>query len=146
MPATQSAPSKARHSELFPKGRSSTRHPSRQSPWPTRPGDLSRLTSRRQGLPSGGRYEKDQQNAVVPARRPSTLRKFFGAFSLERSFTLLGFVVAALMISLFGLDLACGWPFRRASSLFDATFTVAGVALAYLSWDVFWDQVRRRTR
>ena len=94
------------------------------------------------------RQAKDDQeltsNAAV--RRPPAWRQFLNSFSLERSFTVLGFVVAVLLVSVFGVDLACGWPFRHASSLFDASSVFCGAALAYLSWDVFWEQVRGLTR
>jgi hypothetical protein len=79
-------------------------------------------------------------------RRASVLTEFFSSISVERSFTLLAFVVAGLVISLFGLDLAIGWPFRRVSLLFDTASAVCGAGLAYLSWDVFQDQVRGKTR
>src|SRR5688572_29383013 len=62
-----------------------------------------------------------------------------GSFSLEKSFTLLGFLVAAFLIAAFGSDLLFGWPFLRASLLFDVNCVVCGTALAYLSWDVLQD-------
>jgi len=94
------------------------------------------------------RQAKDVQelSSNAKVRRPPAWRQFLSSFSLERSFTVLGFVVAVLLISVFGVDLACGRPFRHASSLFDASSVICGAALAYLSWDVFWEQVRGLTR
>jgi hypothetical protein len=74
------------------------------------------------------------------------MQQFFASSSLERSFTLLGFFVAVFAISVFGFDLACGWPFRRASLLFDVTSTICGSVLLLLCWDVFREQVKGLTR
>jgi hypothetical protein len=102
--------------------------------------------SLKKGLRPSSRLAAEKQNAVASARRTAALAEFFSSISLERSFTLLAFVVAALVISLFGLDLAFGWPFRRASVLFDTASTFGGAGLVYLSWDVFLVQVRGKTR
>ena len=72
------------------------------------------------------------------SRRATAVR-----FSLERLFTGLGFAIALGLVAAFGLDLAFAWPFWRASVLFDAAFVVCGIALAYLSWNVHRDQLRR---
>jgi hypothetical protein len=64
------------------------------------------------------------------------------AFILEKGFTLLGFLVAAFLVLVFGADLAFGWPFLQASLLYDVNCVVCGIALAYLSWDVLRDQLR----
>ena len=50
-----------------------------------------------------------------------------------------GFTVAALLVVLFGVDLALGWPFQRASILFDSMSAVSGVVLGYLSWNTLKD-------
>ncbi len=74
--------------------------------------------------------------------RRSSVRLFLESFSLVKSFTLLGFFVAAMHVVVFGLDLALAWPLQRASVPFDAICVVCGLMLTYLSWDTFRDQVR----
>lgn len=101
---------------------------------------------RRATIVSPPARDEQELSFKTEVRRRTAWRQFLNAFSLERSFTVLGFVVAVLLISVFGLDLACGWPFRHASSLFDASSVICGATLAYLSWDVFWEQVRGLTR
>ncbi len=81
-------------------------------------------------------------SAIRAVRKKSSLGLFFGSFSFVKCFTLFGFVVAAVHIVLFGLDLAVAWPLQRASILYDINSVICGVALACLSWGVFRDQVR----
>ncbi|MCL4193241.1 MAG: hypothetical protein KJZ87_16005 [Thermoguttaceae bacterium] len=54
---------------------------------------------------------------------------------------LLGLVVAALLLIVFGLDLAAGVPFRGYSKLMDIGFIIAAVMLAYLAWTTYREQV-----
>jgi len=42
-------------------------------------------------------------------------------------------VIAALMFLIFGLDLALGFPFSRASVVMDIGFVVCGAALGFAS-------------
>src|SRR5437868_1879596 len=107
---------------------------------------LPSVQRRRASIVSRQGKEEQELSFTAEVRRPTVLRQFLSSFSLERSFTVLGFVVAVLLISVFGVDLVWGWPFRHASSLFDASSVFCGAALAYLSWDVFWEQVRGLTR
>jgi hypothetical protein len=88
-------------------------------PWPASPPQVKRTVS-------------------VPPVRPG----FLASFSVEKGFTLLGFLVAAFLVLVFGADLAFGWPFLQASLLYDVNSVVCGIALAYLSWDVLRDQLR----
>ncbi len=46
-----------------------------------------------------------------------------------------GMVAAALLVLLFGLDLATGAPFGGANSFIDIAFVVGGLILGYMSWD-----------
>jgi hypothetical protein len=66
----------------------------------------------------------------------------FEGFSLVKTFTLFGFVVASLFMLVFGLDLALAWPFQRASVSFDIINVLCGAALAYLSWNA-WGDLRK---
>jgi hypothetical protein len=109
--------------------------------WPVQAGDRPGVSLKRRTSPSHSSNEQLPPSDFV-VRRPSAMQQFFASFSLERSFTLLGFIVAVVVVSFFGLDLACGWPFRRASLLFDTTSTICGALLLLLCWDVFREQVR----
>ena len=146
MSPVQSAPVKERRSDFTSKRIGSPLSGAPRLPWPVRQGDRPLPVSLKKGSRPIGRPAAEKQNAVAAARRSSALAEFFSSISLERSFILIAFVVAALVMSLFGLDLALGWPFRRASLLFDTTSMVCGAGLAYLSWDVFLDQVRGKAR
>lgn len=53
---------------------------------------------------------------------------------MPRILTILGLVVAVLLLLVFGLDLALGMPFGKVSITMDVLFLVCGVALAYMSW------------
>ena len=75
-------------------------------------------------------------------RRKSRLGKFFSGFTLEKSFTILSFLVASGLIVLCSLDLAFAWPWMHASLLFDWTYLGVGIAMLWLTWDVFNDQSR----
>ena len=72
------------------------------------------------------------------ARRAST-RGTRGEFSFVKALTLSGFVVATLLVLVFGLDLLLAWPFQRASWSFDLINVACGAALAYLSWNTWRD-------
>jgi hypothetical protein len=148
MQVTQLRPSNRGQSERFPKSSSTTRGIDGAQLWPTRAGDRLHTLVRRRRRALSNRSEDDKQspNFGSDVRRPTALQQFFASFSLERSFTLFGFMVAVILMSFFGLDLACGWPFRRASVLFDVTSTVCGAVLGFLCWDVFWEQVKGQTR
>jgi len=50
-----------------------------------------------------------------------------------------GFVVAGLLLLLFGLDLAVKWPFDQASMVWDIMCVVCASILAYLSWNALRD-------
>ena len=60
-------------------------------------------------------------------------------FSLEHVFVYFSYVVAALLATVFGLDLLTGIPFIRASVLFDVTNVICGLTLGYLSWNTHRD-------
>ncbi len=74
-----------------------------------------------------------------PRPRRSPWYRVWDAFSLEKAFVIFGFSVALIMVLLFGLDLATGLPFWRASTLWDATAVICGLVLGYLSWDTWRD-------
>jgi len=53
---------------------------------------------------------------------------------MPRALSISGIVVAILLILVFGLDLALGFPFSKASKTMDVGFLVAALALGYLGW------------
>jgi hypothetical protein len=53
---------------------------------------------------------------------------------------LVGTVVAALLVLVFGFDLALGFPFNRASLTMDIGILVCAVGLGYASWTTFQEQ------
>jgi hypothetical protein len=54
--------------------------------------------------------------------------------------SMLGGVVAALLLLVFALDLALGIPFSGASKVMDVGFIICALILAYLSWSTFREQ------
>ena len=64
-----------------------------------------------------------------------------GVASMPKAFCILGMAVSALLVILFGLDLAIGVPFSGRSSSMDIGFLVSSGILAYLSWSTFREQV-----
>ena len=51
-----------------------------------------------------------------------------------------GGVVAALLLLVFGLDLAIGLPFGGYSPVMNGAFIVCSAVLGYLSWATFREQ------
>jgi hypothetical protein len=106
---------------------------------PTRPGG-------RPAMPAGrvaGVARHIRPARPVALRTPTIPPRQNSPFLLEKAFTLLGFAVAFFLVVIFGLDLATAWPLDRASVLFDTTSVLCGTILAYLSYDVLCDQLRR---
>ncbi len=64
-----------------------------------------------------------------------------GTAAMPKVLCLLGLVVAALLLIVFGLDLAARVPFRGYSKLMDIGFIIAAVMLAYLAWMTYREQV-----
>jgi hypothetical protein len=135
-------------SETFPKGNSTNHRTGRTDLWPARSGDgpypLFRIG--RRALSNRSEVNRQSPDFGYYVQRRSVLQQFLASFSLERAFTLFGFTVVAILISVFGLDLVCGWPFRRASILFDSTSTICGAMLLFLCWGVFTEQAKGLTR
>ena len=64
-----------------------------------------------------------------------------GIASMPKALCILGMVVSALTLLLFGLDLATGIPFGGVKPVMNIVFVVSSVILAYLSWSTFREQV-----
>jgi len=59
---------------------------------------------------------------------------------MPKALTISGMVVAALLLLLFGLDMAFGFPFNKANPArwkVDVVFVISAGILAYLSWSTF---------
>ncbi len=61
---------------------------------------------------------------------------------MPKALCIFGMVIAALMLLIFGLDLALGFPFRAANRwLFDFPLVLCSLCLGYLSWITYREQV-----
>ena len=56
---------------------------------------------------------------------------------MAKGLTIVSIVVAILLLALFGLDLAIGVPFRKASILMDIAFVISALGLGIISWTTF---------
>jgi len=56
---------------------------------------------------------------------------------MSKALTIAGLIVSALLLLLFGLDLALGIPFGKPSLTMDIGFLICGLALAYMSWTTY---------
>lgn len=55
---------------------------------------------------------------------------------MAKGLTIMSIVVAILIAALFGLDLAIGIPFSRASLATDIVFLICSLLLGLMSWGV----------
>ena len=60
---------------------------------------------------------------------------------MPKALCILGMVVSILLIVLFGMDAAMGFPFRGIGMVWSITFIIGASLLAYLSWATFRQQV-----
>jgi NADH:ubiquinone oxidoreductase subunit 6 (subunit J) len=51
-----------------------------------------------------------------------------------------GYVVAALLVLIFGMDLATGIPFKRSGVPWDVGAIICALLLVYLSWSTMREQ------
>jgi hypothetical protein len=56
---------------------------------------------------------------------------------MAKGFAIFGFVVAIVLLLVFGLDLAVKIPFDRISWITDTLFVLASLALGAVSWMTF---------
>ena len=59
---------------------------------------------------------------------------------MPKALCIVGMVVAGLLAILFGLDLAIGIPFGKASVVMSIGFLVCAAILGYVSWATFREQ------
>ncbi|MEE8452199.1 MAG: hypothetical protein V3R99_09800 [Thermoguttaceae bacterium] len=60
---------------------------------------------------------------------------------MSKALCYIGIGVAGLLLLVFGLDLAIGVPFNKASLVMDIGFVVCSAVLGYLSWTTLREQV-----
>ena len=60
---------------------------------------------------------------------------------MPKVMTIIGLVVAGLIALVFVVDLALGFPFKRASMLMDVSFLICALLLAYMSWSTMKEQI-----
>jgi hypothetical protein len=60
---------------------------------------------------------------------------------MPKALTISGMIVAVLFLILFGLDLALGLPFGKASLKMDIAFVICALLLGFLSWTTFREQL-----
>jgi multisubunit Na+/H+ antiporter MnhB subunit len=60
---------------------------------------------------------------------------------MSKALCVVGAVVAILLLLMFGLDLAVKFPFDRINWLMDVGFIFCSLALGYMSWSSFMDQL-----
>jgi hypothetical protein len=60
---------------------------------------------------------------------------------MPKALCVFGIVVAAVLLLVFGLDLATGFPFGRVSTIMDIGFVVCSLVVGYLSWATLREQV-----
>jgi hypothetical protein len=56
---------------------------------------------------------------------------------MPKVLTISGMVVAGLLVLMFGLDLAIGVPFGKASLKMDMAILICAAALGYMSWSTY---------
>ena len=59
---------------------------------------------------------------------------------MPKALCLVGTVVAALLLLVFGFDLALGFPFHRASLTMDIGILLCAIGLGYVSWTTLKEQ------
>ncbi len=59
---------------------------------------------------------------------------------MPKALCLVGTVVAVLLLLVFGLDLAVGFPFHRLSLTMDVGSLFCSVGLGYMSWTTLREQ------
>jgi hypothetical protein len=60
---------------------------------------------------------------------------------MAKALCILGIAISALILIVFGLDLATGTPFNKANMLMDIGFVICSGVLGYLSWTTLREQV-----
>ena len=83
-----------------------------------------------------------RQIASRPRSKSAFAQFFSSPFGIEKTFTVLSFLLSTSLLVFCCLDLTIAWPWRQASRLFDWGFLVCGLVLLGMTFDVFRDQTR----
>lgn len=59
---------------------------------------------------------------------------------MPKALCIFGMAASVLLLVLFGLDLATGFPFGREAATMDGGFVIAAGILGYLSWSTMREQ------
>jgi hypothetical protein len=59
---------------------------------------------------------------------------------MPKALCLVGAIIAILLLLIFGLDFAAGFPFGRVSVPMDIVFLLCALVLGYLSWTTLMEQ------
>ena len=59
---------------------------------------------------------------------------------MPKALCIFGLIVSVLVLLVFGIDVAIGFPFQKASMAMDITFLVAAAMLGYMSWSAMREQ------
>ncbi|HPM84882.1 MAG TPA: hypothetical protein PLF81_29470 [Candidatus Anammoximicrobium sp.] len=78
-----------------------------------------------------------QTRLLSPVRQRQS--GFWSEFSAAQPLLVFSFLLGVMFTVLFGLDLCTGWLFWRASVLMDVSFTLCGLGLILLCWNVYRD-------
>jgi uncharacterized membrane protein YwaF len=60
---------------------------------------------------------------------------------MPKVLTIIAMVIAGLVLLIFALDAAIGVPFKKASLMMDIGFIICALALGYLSWTTYREQL-----
>ncbi len=53
---------------------------------------------------------------------------------MSKALCILGLAISALLLAIFGLDLATGFPFDGENTVMDIGYIIAAATLGFLSW------------
>jgi len=59
---------------------------------------------------------------------------------MPKALSIVGMLVAGLLILVFALDLALGLPFSKAAPVMDVGLIIGGAILLYLGWSAYREQ------
>ena len=60
---------------------------------------------------------------------------------MPKALCIFGMAASAVLLIVFGLDLAMGMPFKGVDKMMDIGFVIVSGILGYLSWTTFREQV-----
>lgn len=61
---------------------------------------------------------------------------------MSKALCILGMVAAALLVLLFGMDIATQWPFGGIGMVVNILFIILALVLGFLSWETWREQLK----